>query len=282
MTSNNNPLLSIGMPVYNSIGTIEKSIESLIKQTFTSFELIISDNCSSDGTYELLQKIASTDLRIKLIRQPHNIGASRNFEFLLFKSTGKYFMWAAADDFWLSGFAQENLDFLETNQDYVSSISKVRYMDNKTYPERKMGTFALTGTYRNNLIDYMMKPASNSRFYSIHRSKNIKESWVNDEYWAMDWTIICNLLKFGKFNETCNVQMLRGPGGASKNAFTTISRSNALSKFDKIFPLAKFSTLLLKEPEARGSLKILSMLLIYNVVYALKMIGGWIRFLLSK
>ena len=281
MTSNNNPLLSIGMPVYNSIGTIEKSIESLIKQTFTSFELIISDNCSSDGTYELLQKIASTDLRIKLIRQPHNIGASRNFEFLLFKSTGKYFMWAAADDFWLSDFAQENLDFLEINPDYVSSISKVRYMDNKTYPERKMGTFALTGTYRNNLIDYMMKPASNSRFYSIHRSKNIKESWVNDEYWAMDWTIICNLLKFGKFNETCNVQMLRGPGGASKNAFTTISRSNALSKFDKIFPLFKFSKLLLMQPEARN-IKIISMLLIYNIAYTIKMCFGWLRTFFTK
>jgi glycosyltransferase involved in cell wall biosynthesis len=270
------------MPVYNSTGTVENAINSLIKQSFTDFELIISDNCSYDGTYEQLQEIALTDKRIKLIRQPTNIGATKNFEYVLFKSTGKYFMWAAADDFWLPEFVQENVAFLESHSDYVSSISKVRYMGDKIYPDRQMGTFPLVGTYQNNLIAYMMKPAANSRFYSIHRSNSIRKSWVNDDFWAMDWTVICNLLKLGKFNETCNVQMLRGAGGASKNPFRTISRSNTLSRLDKAFPLAKFSFLLLKDPVARGSLKILIVLLIYNAVYTLKMFSGWLRSLISR
>ena len=270
------------MPVYNSIGTIEKALDSLIKQTFTDFELIISDNCSDDGTYKLLQKIALADRRIKLTRQSTNIGATKNFEFVLFNSTGMYFMWAAADDFWLPEFAQENLTFLDSNPDYVSSISKVRYMDNKIYPERKMGTFALTGTYRNNLIDYIMKPAANSRFYSIHRNHAIKKSWINDEYWAMDWSIICNLLTFGKFNETCNVQMLRGPGGASKNAFTTISQSNALSKFDKIFPFFKFTQFVMRIKFLRRSIRVIIRLIALNVIYSIKLLAGLLKSILTS
>lgn len=281
MISNYKHVLSIGMPVYNSIGTIEKAVDSLIKQAFTDFELVISDNCSEDGTYELLQKIVWRDQRIKLIRQPSNIGATKNFEFLLFNATGKYFMWAAADDFWLPDFALENIAFLEKNSDYVSSISKVRYMDNKTYPERKMGTFALAGTYRNNLIDYLMKPAANSRFYSIHRIDDLKSSWMPDEFWALDWAVICNLLEFGKFNETPNVQMLRGTGGASKNAFKTISQSKALSPLDKIFPLLKFTKLLLKIPEAHNC-KTVVILLIYNIAYTVKMLSGWLKSLVFK
>lgn len=276
MTSNNKHVLSIGMPVYNSIGTVEKAVGSLIKQVVTDFELVISDNCSEDGTYELLQKIVLTDQRIKLIRQPRNIGAIKNFEFLLFNSTGKYFMWAAADDYWLPDFARENIAFLEENLDYVSSISKVRYMDNKTYPERKMGTFALAGTYRNNLIDYLTKPAANTRFYSIHRSNDLKNSWISDEFWALDWAVICSLLKFGKFNETSNVQMLRGAGGASKNAFKTIAQSRTLSPLDKLFPLLKFSKLILKVPETRN-VKTIVLLLIYNISYTVKMVSGWVR-----
>ena len=269
-------MLSIGMPVYNSVGTVKKAVISILKQNYSSFQLIISDNCSNDGTYEVLEEISSTDARIELVRQSRNIGAIKNFEYVLFKSTGKYFMWAAADDFWLPTFCQKNIAFLEFNADYVSSISKVRYLDDNVYPEKKMGTFALVGTYHNNLVNYMLKPAANSRFYSVHRSIALKSSWVSDEFWAQDWSVVCNLLKFGKFNEIPSVLMIRGAGGTSKNPYKAISQNKTLSRIDKAIPLFKFSKYLLKEPGARN-ISTISMLLIYNVVYTLKMFSGWVR-----
>lgn len=282
MTSNNNPILSIGMPVYNSIHTVENAIESLLMQTFTDFELIISDNCSDDGTHELLKQIALIDQRIKLTRQPKNIGAIKNFEFVLTSANGKYFMWAAADDFWLPEFIGVNIDFLEKNTDYVSSISKVSYDEKIGGSSGKMGTFPLNKSYCENVINFLMKPAANSRLYSVHRYHDLRKSWIPHEFWAQDWAVICNLLKFGKFNELQKTLMVRGKMGASKNAFKTIYESKVLKRIDKVFPLYKFSLFIFDIPPARSSAKVICMLLIYNLAYTFRMIGGWVRLLLLK
>ena len=90
------PNISIGMPVYNGAKTIEKTINSLLAQTFKDFELIISDNASDDETENICQKFAGKDSRIRYIRQDKNIGLYQNENFLLSKATGKYFMFSAS------------------------------------------------------------------------------------------------------------------------------------------------------------------------------------------
>ena len=96
----NTPKVSIGMPVYNGEHFIREALDSLLAQTFTDFELIISDNASTDDTEEICQNYASKDSRIRYIRQSKNLGASCNFEFVLDEAVGEYFMWAAHDDKW--------------------------------------------------------------------------------------------------------------------------------------------------------------------------------------
>lgn len=86
------------MPVYNGKAFIREAIDSLLAQTFTDFELIISDNASTDGTDASCRKYAERDSRIRYVRQPENRGAVTNFQFVLDEAVGKYFMWAAADD----------------------------------------------------------------------------------------------------------------------------------------------------------------------------------------
>jgi len=95
-----NPKISIGMPVYNGVKYIREALDSLLGQTFTDFELIISDNASTDNTEAICREYAAKDERIRYIRQPHNLGASANFKFVLDEALGEYFMWAAADDVW--------------------------------------------------------------------------------------------------------------------------------------------------------------------------------------
>jgi glycosyltransferase involved in cell wall biosynthesis len=92
--------VSIGMPVFNGEKFIREALDSLLAQTFTDFELIISDNASTDGTEAICREYAATDARIRYVRQVKNLGAIANFKFVLDEAVGEYFMWAAADDVW--------------------------------------------------------------------------------------------------------------------------------------------------------------------------------------
>ncbi|CAG1020069.1 Glycosyltransferase GlyG [Patescibacteria group bacterium] len=96
----NKPIISIGMPVYNGEKYIEEALESLLSQTFSNFELIISDNNSTDQTNKICEYYAKKDKRIRYLRQTNNLGAIANFQFVLNQSVGRYFMWAAYDDKW--------------------------------------------------------------------------------------------------------------------------------------------------------------------------------------
>jgi glycosyltransferase involved in cell wall biosynthesis len=94
------PQVSIGMPVYNGEKFIREAIDSLLMQTFTDFELIISDNASTDSTKEICEEYAARDERIRYVRQQKNRGAGYNFKFIFDEAVADYFMWAAADDVW--------------------------------------------------------------------------------------------------------------------------------------------------------------------------------------
>ena len=77
------PLVSIGMPVYNGVDVLGCAIESVLSQSFRNFELIISDNASTDGSEALCRGFAANDSRIRYIRQSANLGAIGNFRFVL-------------------------------------------------------------------------------------------------------------------------------------------------------------------------------------------------------
>jgi glycosyltransferase involved in cell wall biosynthesis len=94
------PAVSIGLPVYNAEPFLEEALHSLLQQTFQDFELIISDNASTDGTAAICLHHAQRDPRIRYVRQAQNLGAMGNFCYVLEQARGHWFMWAAGDDFW--------------------------------------------------------------------------------------------------------------------------------------------------------------------------------------
>jgi len=92
------PRVSIGLPVYDGETFLEESIDSILGQTFSDFELIVSDNASTDGTREICEAKAAEDSRIRYLRQPENVGAAKNYNLLFHESRGEFFRWAADDD----------------------------------------------------------------------------------------------------------------------------------------------------------------------------------------
>lgn len=104
--SNGVPLVSIGLPVYNGENYVREAIDSLLAQTLSDFELLISDNASTDGTRRICEAYARVDNRVRYLRQNENIGAGRNFEYVLDHARGQYFMWAAHDDAWAANWLE--------------------------------------------------------------------------------------------------------------------------------------------------------------------------------
>ena len=94
------PQITVGMPVYNEAKYISETLDSVLSQTYRNFEVIISDNNSKDGTYEILQEYLKKDRRLKVFRQPKNIGSLKNFKFVLDKAQSPYFIWLSGHDIW--------------------------------------------------------------------------------------------------------------------------------------------------------------------------------------
>ena len=91
-------LVSVAIPTYNRLEGLRQAIECFCEQTYRNIEIIISDNCSQHDPTEMVMEYVKMDTRIKYYRQNENIGMTLNSDFILKKSTGKYFILGSDDD----------------------------------------------------------------------------------------------------------------------------------------------------------------------------------------
>jgi glycosyltransferase involved in cell wall biosynthesis len=124
-----NPVVTIGLPVFNGAKYLKLSLDSILAQTFNDFELILSDNASSDETQLICQEYALRDNRIKYHRNKCNVGIAANHNIVLGLSTGKYFKWAAYDDILAPTFLEECVKVLDNNSSIVICQSKTGQID---------------------------------------------------------------------------------------------------------------------------------------------------------
>ncbi|UZR28728.1 glycosyltransferase family 2 protein [Methylococcus mesophilus] len=167
--------VSIGMPVYNGEKFIREALESLLTQTFTDFELIISDNASTDGTEAICHEYAARDPRIRYIRQSENRGATANFQFVLDEAVGEYFMWAAADDRRNPEFLRLALSVFEDDDDCGLVFCDYHSMDLKTKRSVRhhVGMYNSKNPGKNYLIR-LLAPCANI-IYGLHKTSILKK-----------------------------------------------------------------------------------------------------------
>lgn len=111
-TDNNQPLVTVAVPVYNEEKFIRETLDSVINQDYKNIEILISDNASSDGTSSICLEYAEKDHRIRYHRHQENTGAANNFYLLANKARGKYFAWMSGHDKWSTNLLSECVKFL--------------------------------------------------------------------------------------------------------------------------------------------------------------------------
>jgi glycosyltransferase involved in cell wall biosynthesis len=121
--------VSIAMPAYNCEKYISQSLDSLLGQTYGDFELVISDNASTDGTEEICRRYVAMDKRVRYIRRTENIGGPGNFRYVFTQCSGQYHKWSTADDFWHPDFLAEAVAMLDSRPDVVLCYPKTRLID---------------------------------------------------------------------------------------------------------------------------------------------------------
>jgi glycosyltransferase involved in cell wall biosynthesis len=214
------PKVSIGMPIYNGEKFMRTALDSLLSQTFRDFELIISDNASTDLTAEICKIYASKDSRISYIRQPENRGPLFNFSFVLSKSLGKYFMWAAADDIWDKDYIRQCVSIIDNKADiglcfskYLVLSIKFPLLSMKQFPDM---SFLLSDSVFDRINKFILLNASTSHkanaIYGLWRKDLVIQSLrftkdIDPElfYNAMDIAILVYALSKYKFYQLDNI-----------------------------------------------------------------------------
>lgn len=208
--------ITIGLPVYNGASTLRPVLDSLLAQTWTDFELIISDNASTDDTSRICMEYSEHDERVRYVRQPCNIGAEANFRYVLDVAESEFFMWAAADDVRSPDFLERNLAFLRANPEYVASTSPTRF-EGKGFNLRAMGDAPLIEEDRyQRLVNFFDAWHANGRFYALFK-RDAVSAWhhLGQSFLGADWTLVTHLAVRGKINRLEEGWVELGTGGAS-------------------------------------------------------------------
>jgi glycosyltransferase involved in cell wall biosynthesis len=201
-------LVSIGVPTYNRPNGLQRTINSLVNQTYHNIEIIISDNCSENSAVvKVLEEAQKLDKRIKAHRQSSNRGPLDNFAFVLKEAHGKYFMWAADDDIWDEKFIEKLVYNLESSPEAVLSFCNIYEID----PEEKITNRFLYSDFLShpslfNRLEYFLRLkvgtfGKASLIYGLTKTEIIKEVFLNSsyDYYSSDNIIVSKILCKGPF-----------------------------------------------------------------------------------
>ena len=125
------PRLTLGLPVYNGERFLAASIDALLAQTFTDFDLIISDNGSTDRTGEIARRYESIDPRVHYVHHVRNRGSSFNHNFVIGQARGEFFKWVSDDDLYAPDLLQRCIDALDSRPETVLAHAWTAFIDER-------------------------------------------------------------------------------------------------------------------------------------------------------
>jgi glycosyltransferase involved in cell wall biosynthesis len=245
------PKISVVIPVYNGAKTIQETIQSVLQQTFTDFEIIAIDDGSQDETVEVVKSIG--DPRVQIFSYPNGgLAESRNRG--IARARGEFIAFLDADDLWTPDKLEAQLKALEANPKVAVAYSWTDYIDEHSqflYSGRH-GTFN-GDVYAQLLIDNFLENGSNP----LIRKQALTEvggfdSSINT---AADWDMWLRLAKHFYFVAVAQPQILYRVSTRSMSANILNQEAQCLKAIDRAFEQA---------PESLKSLKQQSLINLYK------------------
>jgi len=203
--------LSIGLPVYNGERYLAEAVTALLGQSYQDFELIISDNASTDATADICRGFAKEDSRVRYARQPSNIGAVPNHTFVFQESRGELFKWASADDLYARTLLERCVSALDEYPEVVLAHSWTAAIDDEgsitqahEYPLQTDSRSAPT-RFRSMLDggggnDYGLIRADDQ--YGVIRSAVLRKVAPQGSFYHSDRVIMTEVALHGPFHQT--------------------------------------------------------------------------------
>lgn len=198
------PRVSVGIPVYNGEAYLEQAVSSLLGQTYPDFELIISDNASTDETEAICSDFARRDRRVRYNRNDENIGAAANYNRLVEGARGAYFKWAAHDDLCAPQYLEKCLAVLDENPSVVVCYPRTRIIDQSG---RDLGPYAdnlhLTSECRHERFrDVVFREEGEcNAVFGLIRMEALRKTGLIGNYPASDMILLSELALHGLFHE---------------------------------------------------------------------------------
>lgn len=204
------PKVSIGLPVFNAERFLQDTLDSLLAQSFTDTEIVISDNASTDSTQEICLQLQRDDPRIHYFRNERNLGVTANYNRVAELSRGVYFKWASANDRCHTDYIAECVEVLDSLPDVVLCHARCRLLKDDGTEEDYEGDFevmesrpserwmkVLTCLRLNNLLNGV-----------VRRSTLLRTTMLGPYIWS-DTTTIAELSLYGKFYMLPDVRFYR-------------------------------------------------------------------------
>lgn len=197
------PRVTIAVPVYNGEQFLQESLDSIVAQTFSDYEVLISDNASTDRTAEICLAYAARDPRVRYVRQEQNVGLARNYEYLVRHATAEYFKLVNADDLCDPSLVEKCVTVLDAHPEVVLCYGKTVLIDAKGEVIRY---------YEDNLD--LRQPRAADRFRlalerlrlvnvleGVIRTASLQRTQLLGTFVASDMALVPELTLHGQFHE---------------------------------------------------------------------------------
>jgi glycosyltransferase involved in cell wall biosynthesis len=202
MTTQNRPRLSIGLPVRNGENFLEEALESILAQTFENFELIISDNASTDSTEAICNAYAALDDRIQYYRNEEDIGGAPNFNRVFELSSAEYFKWAAHDDVCHQDFLLKCIEVLDRDKSFVLCYSLASEIDEKGHFVRTLEPRTQADSLSPSIrFKEALRVGPNYPLFGVLRADVLRRTPLIATYAVSDLVLTAELSLYGRFHE---------------------------------------------------------------------------------
>lgn len=194
-------LITVGIPTFNSEAYLGLAIEGLLAQTFSDFELVVSDNASTDGTRNVVENYMSIDRRVRYIRHSENIGANLNYSHVVRIANGDFFKWSSSSDWCAPTFLEKCFRELSAHEDAVLVVPRTRLFEST--PEESQDypfDIEILDESPSVRLKYLMSNLElNNAMNGLIRTSALRKTRLVEHYRAADVVLMGHLAMLGKF-----------------------------------------------------------------------------------